>query len=357
MISQSLIIYLKTTETCQLNCQHCFTNGKNGKNIYFKPEKVSKWFHNMEKFNDKFNGIQVAFHGGEPMLAPVSDMRAVYESCKDLWGGKIDWTVTTNLVYPLTQEKIDFFVDVCDKNISTSWDIGIRFETEAQESLWEKNVRTLMAIDGFDITCQLSVSKSMIAVEPEEILKKMVDLKIPYVHLERISPDGNAKLNDVIPTNVEQRLWMKRFWDVYTEKEYYKKTKVMFFDSILTSIVYSTHAGCRCRECEQKIFTLNADGRIGGCPNGAVESTFGDIEMEIKDLLMAPGRLQNIACETIRHEECLSCPVAQTCNGDCHQLKWDESGCPAPKELMIELNEKMDMDLYKSVLGDFMGTE
>ena len=31
------MFYIKTTETCQLNCKHCFTNGINGAKIYFNP--------------------------------------------------------------------------------------------------------------------------------------------------------------------------------------------------------------------------------------------------------------------------------------------------------------------------------
>jgi MoaA/NifB/PqqE/SkfB family radical SAM enzyme len=34
------MFYLKTTETCQLNCKHCFTSGINGKKIYFDPFKT-----------------------------------------------------------------------------------------------------------------------------------------------------------------------------------------------------------------------------------------------------------------------------------------------------------------------------
>ena len=30
---KDFVVYLKTTETCQLNCKHCFTNGINGRKI------------------------------------------------------------------------------------------------------------------------------------------------------------------------------------------------------------------------------------------------------------------------------------------------------------------------------------
>ena len=37
---KDLMIYLKTTETCNLNCAHCFTSGVNGRKIYFNTDKL-----------------------------------------------------------------------------------------------------------------------------------------------------------------------------------------------------------------------------------------------------------------------------------------------------------------------------
>ena len=79
------MFYIKTTETCQLNCKHCFTSGKNGRKIYFNPTKTADW---IQRFRDNFpldnDTAHFEFHGGEPFLAPVNHMRGVYEMCKDI---------------------------------------------------------------------------------------------------------------------------------------------------------------------------------------------------------------------------------------------------------------------------------
>ena len=36
---KNAMIYLKTTETCQLDCSHCFTSGSLGRKIYFDVDK------------------------------------------------------------------------------------------------------------------------------------------------------------------------------------------------------------------------------------------------------------------------------------------------------------------------------
>jgi uncharacterized radical SAM superfamily Fe-S cluster-containing enzyme len=49
MIKNDLLFYIKTTETCNLNCAHCFTNGKNGRKIYFDPTRVASWLNKLKE--------------------------------------------------------------------------------------------------------------------------------------------------------------------------------------------------------------------------------------------------------------------------------------------------------------------
>lgn len=356
MTLNEVMIYLKTTETCQLNCSHCFTNGINGKKIYFDPDKVSNWFHRLHEANPNIQGGSVAFHGGEPMLAPIADMRKVWMDCKDLWPN-VWWTTTTNLVYNLDDEKRDFFKECFTNGISTSWDKNIRFANAKQEELWLKNVKTLQA-DGHDITLMISLSKSIIEMPVEDLLKWVVDLGIPYLHLERITPTGNATLNKhIMPSNVELDRWFVDLWEASVKLETHKHFLNLFVDGILSSYVSASHSGCRCRSCEKKIFTLNADGTIGGCPNSAVDNTFGTLDDHIVDLIMSEGRLHNIACESTRNPLCYGCEVYDICNGDCHQLAWEGDVCASPKTFMKKLKEENNLEFYREFLDGFKGAE
>jgi radical SAM protein with 4Fe4S-binding SPASM domain len=353
---KELMVYLKTTETCQLNCEHCFTNGTNGRKIYFSVPKTIDWFHRMKAAVPKLESAHVAFHGGEPFLAPVSDMKEVWSSCKDLWPS-LWWSTTTNLVYKLDNEKIDFMKTAFSNGLATSWDKGIRFSNQKQEDLWRDNVKTLLQ-EGMDVTLMVSLSKSVVDVEPIELLNFVSDLGVKYLHLERITPNGNANLNPhIFPTNKELDAWFVKMWHQSVEHGMYKKFENLFFNSILSSLTFTTHSGCRCRQCEQKIFTINADGNIGGCPNSAVDNTFGSLEDDIPTLLTSPGRMANIACESSRNPLCYSCEVFDICNGDCHQLAWEGDICASPKSLMKHFKQENNIGLYREVLGEFMGQE
>lgn len=356
LIPTSLMIYLKTTETCQLNCKHCFTNGTNGKKVYFDPDQTIDWLHRLHKVAPGIQNGNITFHGGEPFLAPVADMRKVWLACKDLWSG-VWWSSTTNLTYKLTDEIREFMKEAMFNGISTSWDKNMRFENEKQEELWRRNLETLVN-DGHNVTLNISINKDIVDMDPRELIEFLKELRVNYVHFERITPNGNANLNtDIFPTNVELDQWMLKLWDASIEMQSHKYFANTLFDSVLTSFVNTTHSGCRCRSCEQKIFTLNADGTIGGCPNSAVDNTFGTINDSIATLLTSEGRLENIACESHRNPNCYGCEVFDICNGDCHQLAWQGNVCAAPKSLMKKLKQDNDLVLYKDVLNQFIGVE
>ena len=79
------MVYLKTTETCQLDCAHCFTSGSRGRKIYFNAEKTIDWFKRIKNDISTIKDIHVEFHGGEPFLAPLSDMWSVWRGTHHLW--------------------------------------------------------------------------------------------------------------------------------------------------------------------------------------------------------------------------------------------------------------------------------
>lgn len=353
---RDLMVYLKTTETCQLNCKHCFTNGTNGKKGWFDPHAVVDFFH---RYREKFpvlNSVNISFHGGEPMLCPLDRMNHVYDTVKNLWPN-LTWGIQTNLTYPMTKAKLEFLKRVSGTSIGTSWDRSIRWQGNlAQERQWEKNVRLLVR-EGVDVTVMVCLAKDVLELEPKDILDKMIDLGVKYVNFERITADGNARENsDIVPDNLALDAWFLKLWEQTVEHKYYEKILNMFLESILTSAMYNTFSGCRSRGCEQKILTLNADGRVGGCPNGAVETTFGSIHQPIDELLSAPGRGCNITKELMRNDICYTCDVYDICNGDCHQLNWQGDVCASPKSMMRAIKEASP-DVLKDVLNGFMGVE
>ena len=59
---KSAMIYLKTTETCQLDCSHCFTSGSLGRKIYFD---VDKTIDQIDNLGGSIKAIEQGFQQNE----------------------------------------------------------------------------------------------------------------------------------------------------------------------------------------------------------------------------------------------------------------------------------------------------
>lgn len=356
-MSHDLIVYLKTTDTCQLNCDHCFTNGSLGKKGWFNVQQSIHFFQELKRYRPNHRQGHFSFHGGEPMLCPPEMMFDFYYGVRDLWPN-LWWTVQTNLTYKVDEKKRDVFEKICKKSFGTSWDHGIRWKTQAQKDLWTSNVKAF-AQDGYDITAMVSLNRNLIEQkEPIEIINELAELGVKHVNFERLTPNGNAlKNNNIFPSNLELDAWFMKMWNQTIEHKAYRYIDNMFLNGLMSAYVYNTYSGCRSRQCEQKIFTLNANGTVGGCPNDATEKHYGTIYDPIEKIIFSTNRLCNIQSEAIRHPVCNTCPVYDVCNGDCHQLSWEEDICASPKSLMMHLKGLQNMDLYKDMMNGFMGQE
>ncbi len=330
------MVYVKTTETCNLNCSHCFTSGSKGRKIYFKPKETAEWCNGLDSDScDK--AIHFEYHGGEPMLAPMEDIMEFYNITKQHWGDRCTHGITSNLVFKIKDEHLKFFKEcITGGYVATSWDPNIRFANEKQRKLWEDNVKMLVA-EGLDIKCFISVSKDVVAMDPLEIADYMHSLGIVDISYERLTHNGNATINmDIFPHNRElDDFWMRMH---QTTKDH--PVSNSFLETVYAKFdkEADTRAGTFCRDCEQKLHTINADGTIAGCPNSAPTDHYGHISQPVPKVRGCFKRMEIIAQELhVRDMRCYSCPVFDICHSDCHQLEWMDDVCPAPKSLMLEL--------------------
>lgn len=341
-------IYLKVTETCNLNCAHCFTNGINGAKIWVDEVKTIDWFKRLHKAFPQA-AINISFHGGEPFFGPraFEKIQIIRNELDGLWSNMF-WGATTNLVYKLSDDLKQFMHQQLD-GLGTSWDKGIRFSNQKQEDLWLANTKELAKLK--DLTLFISLSRSILEMDQRELLEFVASTGIKWLDIERITVNGNARKNlEIIPSNIEMDDWFVRLYKLMVEMRTWQSYDNTFINSILGKYVNGKLTGNFCRDCEQKIFTLNADGTIGGCPNSAPEDFYGHIDMPIWNLILHPKRQCMIAEETARNPACFTCDVSDICGGDCHQMLWEDGVCASPKSLMRHLKQENNKSLYRTIL-------
>jgi radical SAM protein with 4Fe4S-binding SPASM domain len=338
LLAKNIQVYVKTTGTCNLDCSHCFTSGSKGKNIFFDPDKTAHFLSDLCA-SQQVKSVRLLYHGGEPMIAPLRDLYRFHELTEKCLPNP-EYGIQTNLVYTLTDNKREFFKNIIStRGIGTSWDSSIRFGSSnpsrkiADELLWQKNVRTLVG-DGHELTLMVCISNELINnYQPADVINYAIDLGFKYILFERITSDGNASLGDVLPKNLELDQWLLRMYEQTIEQKLYFDIGNMFLEELALAFRRGQYTANRCRGCEQKLITINADGTLAGCPNSATDDIWSHMTSGAPTFLSSEKRLNAICSEKLRPSFCLSCDLNDICNGDCYKLKWDEDVCSAPKSL------------------------
>jgi len=330
-------VYVKTTESCNLDCKHCFTGGARPPRTFLDLSKTIDWIDRFAKHIPSSDDVHFELHGGEPFLAPVEMLRSLTNAMRATSLPNMSIGATTNLVYKLKDDLFEFIKNDLD-SIGTSWDAGIRFSNQKQESLWRNNLK-MLTDSGISVVLNISVSRSVVEMNTDDLVLFLRDTGCYKVLFDRITPNGNANNHlELFPSNAEINQWYLRMHES-TEK---LGARQWFHNAALEDVYAkfeNSHSSCGtfCRDCEEKNLTLNADGSIGGCPNSAPEEFFGHIDMSMDELFIAPKRLNVMASERARNDQCYSCPVFSYCGSDCHRLAWEGDVCASPRQLMKKL--------------------
>lgn len=312
-------IYIKLTNGCNLKCKHCFNeimgnhNSMSDKTL----DKTIEWLKSF-KNNHLNDTINISLHGGEPMLYDLDKIIYLLDSTKDL---NLKWCITTNLMYPLTAKHFKIFDRMKpfdDKPmIMTSYDYGdLRFDSEFLRGFWKSNVQMIIS-ENIDVQPIICISDYVVKnIKPEDVFDLMKSLGIKRFNFERITETGRASQNHIKPLNRDADKWLLNAFKVYENSEF----EIPLFEAIEQSFK-GVFLGCRARQCMSTVITINPDGTIASCPNMA-NNTYGNL-----DGIDKCKHCDLIAFEKQIDMECFLCPFYKYCNGDCCQLKFDETGC------------------------------
>lgn len=328
-------IYVKTTGSCNLDCKHCFTNGKNGDKTQFDPDATAGWVKEFMAKYPEGTHYHMEFHGGEPFLVPLEKLKRYADNFFD--NPHVSMCANSNLTFKITDAHLAFIQDYFGSVIGTSWDHWIRWSNEKQFSLWKSNLE-MLASNGVHIALKVSVSRELIKSHPDWLLDQLDSFAVHDVSLERLTVDGNAEVNmSIFPDNEEQDNWYLALYHRYKARnpKYKIKTLDIIEEKLKTNMV---KVDTNCRNCEQNLVTINSDGSLSGCPNSAARLHHAKMEDGVEVFLKSDGRVEQIAKELTWADECLACDVSDLCGGDCHRLPWQTGRCGGLKNTLRYLS-------------------
>lgn len=336
-LENDLILYVKVQDGCQLSCKHCYASSLNiSKSTIINPTKSINIINQLKDHN-----IEASLHGGEPFLVPLDILKQIVIETKKI-NPNIYWSATTNLVYELTDEIIDFIKNnfIQSNNeclLLTSYDYGdIRFKNKDQEQLWSNNIKKLVK-EGININCISTTTESLLNINPKDHIDYMLSLGIKYINYERLCNTGRAKDNNLI-------IDYDKIDNFYLESIKYIDNnnlpiQIRTIEELKKTIKWKFKTGCRERICNNRVITINANGTLSSCPNSANFKIFSTYNKDINSYINNINRINELKKESTINTRCLLCKYFDICGGECFQLDWTDR-CPGLINTIQYLKDK-----------------
>ena len=311
------------TDECNLGCTHCYNETN------CRPVPLNDMISFIDRWNEKYDDTFFVFHGGEPFTRDISDLLELSKHMKT-------FRVTSNMTIPLSEDHIEFLKQC--RVITTSFDIGIRFGRMKYLNRWIHNMKLFNRLN---IPLQMTVclTKYVLNISPKKFIHFMSLLPVTTVNFEYITYTGKgANIKSMIPTHKEVDQWLLNLYQ-YMEENHIEKDQftVLNFYQLLAAY-YKNYAQTRCIDCCKRMFTINPDGTISGCPDTAGRIIIGNIYQSMDEITSAINNYINSRAIILPRDKCMGCEWFTYCNGGCRSVPFDETGCSFPIETFRYIN-------------------
>ena len=343
---ENLVVYVKPTESCNLNCLHCYNRVGND-SAFLSLERLEKFLGSMSIYygeRDIDLGVEVIIHGGEPMLCEVEFLKDMVNLWKfALPFADLVFSMQSNLVL-LNENWVSFIREYLDGIIGTSYSPGLRFVgyDEYAEEIWLKNLDMALH-NGLRLYFVVTLGRKFLKEkEPEDLLNFLLRYKAYSFHLEPLTKNGKAEMNwDKISVSPEEYdNWKARFFELFVKEKAYKVIPRPLLVDKAKTFYDGVFVGCSSRDCMKRTLTINADGSVGGCPNVARLYIYGTLDDEFSVVWNSDLRKEMMAKERLKRNECLNCEFISVCNGSCMWL----DGCYEGKKFFATVKRLIEED-------------
>lgn len=310
-------LFINTTHGCNLNCTYCYEKDFSLPMQIVNIEHVKKLMRLAAEYSQEVN---ILFHGGEPLMLPVSFYKEIKEYGYSLAPARFYYSMQSNATL-LNEENIELFTTQ-----HNPFGIGVSYDGLSN---YKHRCPNKMVTDKIELLAKHGVQFGIITVANKDYLENIF---AEYEHLKELAVDKRdfgAKVNWIFGSAASEkynRLYVQSMCELFdywiqdpepVRIDQFMELVGMYFNQ--QHLI--THA---CLNCHQHWVGMDVDGLIGMCDFGVYprELSFGHID-EINDLAEVkfhPKRLQLMAQLSRRHQLCYQqrCPLIGKCTGGCN---------------------------------------
>lgn len=330
------VIYVRVVQSCNLNCDHCFTNGNRDPFKLADLEDVKMY---LTGIRENVNPQKAVFyiHGGETFLAPLDYLKKVNDMIRDTFDQTDIFIVPqTNLLINIDEKFIKFIHDEYEGEMGISWDHKIRFNNSkfgSSEERFFNNLKKLID-GGVKIAISITVQRHLLELNPVELVKKFEGVKSIDFELLTIFDE---KTRDLKVSNISWANFLKEIVDYYIENE--TTWSLPQIDLFTKSLIENKLYRCKCDCCNNRTFTMNPNGTVGLCPDRTYYKPLSHArELSIDWDSFVDKAIPEIAWRESKkvNEVCLKCEFFDICGGNCEESLFveGEDECPLSKSVI-----------------------
>lgn len=304
---------IKPTNQCNMRCKYCFHEKYGYSSKLLEIEKLKKY---IELLCSEYDYINVVWHGGEPLIAPLSFYEEIYDFC-DKQSSDFLFTVQTNGTL-LNQEKIDFFKER-DTNIGLSFD-GLNNDYTRSHTKEIVNNINLLQENGFRPGAILVVNNKNVKglIDEYSLFNSMnVGLKLNPMFI-----DGAAAKNLDLCLNPDEYInEFIKFFKYWTKD---KNGKINVATCIeLVNLILSEHTGvCTFNSCLSKWLCLDSDANIYPCDRLCTSNyLLGNVDdlNSITEVFDSANFIKLLKTSVDRRKQCMDeCQYYKNCYSGCN---------------------------------------
>jgi radical SAM protein with 4Fe4S-binding SPASM domain len=321
-------VYLKPTNFCNVGCEHCFLSKevKADKTVMSMEilEAAAVFIKDMQKdlgATYKSIGSTIIFHGGEPLMAPISWYESAMEVLENTLKDKHSYAFQSSII-PHKPEFYDFIRKHVNSHVGTSLDWSARKINGSPEKYRELFMKRVEEYRENKIACNPSLVPAKDDLGKE---KEIIDwfLKNGFSSLQITRFVAWKYDAPTLPTNAEHSQFLINVFDYLMEK-LKKGERVLSVKSIhaviagiLLGISSDTYSGL----CQTLAFTIEPNGDLGMCPNRiSYEENYGNVLDGWQAFRRNQRRRQWIVKQQMFN-------LCDKCTG-CENIKWCKGNCP-----------------------------